>query len=73
VGTYDVSTAKLYIDGQLKATSQGSYTILHDTTPLCLSREISQPEYDGFNGMIDNVMVYNRALSVEEIQALYAS
>jgi hypothetical protein len=71
VGTYDGSTAKLYIDGQLKATGQGSYTILHDSTPLCLSREISQPIYDGFNGIIDTVMVYNRALSTEEIQALY--
>ena len=69
VGTYNGSTAKLYIDGELKASSQGSYTIFHDSTPLCLSREISQPIYDGFNGTIDNVMVYNRALSDEEALA----
>lgn len=73
VGTYDGSTAKLYIDGELKASNQGSYTILHDNTPLCFSREISQPIYDGFNGIIDNVIVYNRALGAEEVQAQYTS
>ena len=73
IGTYDGSTAKLYIDGQLKATGQGSYTILHDNTPLCFSREVSQPIFDGFNGIIDNVMIYSRALSGEEVKALYIS
>jgi hypothetical protein len=38
VGTYDGSTAKIYIDGQLKATGSSSYTIFHDSTPLCFSR-----------------------------------
>jgi hypothetical protein len=71
VGTYDGSTAKIYIDGQLKATGQGSYRISHDSTPLCFSREVSQPIYDGFNGIIDNVLIYNRALSAEEVNALY--
>jgi hypothetical protein len=71
VGTYDGSTAKIYIDGRLKATGQGSYTILHDSTPLCFSREITQYEYDGFNGLMDNVMLYNRTLSSEEIHELY--
>ncbi|MEM2129704.1 MAG: LamG domain-containing protein [Candidatus Bathyarchaeia archaeon] len=70
VGTYDGFVAKLYIDGQLKASRQGSYTILHDNTPLCISREITQPVYDGFNGIIDEVRIYNRALSDQEIKAL---
>jgi hypothetical protein len=73
VGTYDGSIAKLYIDGELKASGQGSYTIMHDDTPLCFSREISQPNYDGFNGIIDNVMIYNRALNAEEVEAQYTS
>lgn len=70
VGTYDGSTAKIYIDGHLKATGQGSYTIAHDGTPLCVSREISQPVYDGFNGIIDEVRVYNKALTEEEVKML---
>lgn len=73
VGTYDGSTAKLYIDGQLKATGQGSYTILHENAPLCFSREISQPGFDGFNGIIDNVMIFNRTLSAEEVAEHYTS
>jgi parallel beta-helix repeat protein len=71
VGTYNGSTAKLYIDGQLKASNQGSYTILHDNTPLCFSREISQPVYDGFNGIMDNIMIYNRSLSADDIMTLH--
>jgi hypothetical protein len=70
VGTYNGSTAKIYIDGQLKATGQGSYTIAHDGTPLCVSREISQPIYDGLNGTIDNI-IYNRTLTAEEVMAHY--
>jgi hypothetical protein len=73
VGTYDGSTAKIYIDGELKNAGQGSYTIVHDNAPLCLSREVSQPVFDGFNGIIDNVMIYDRALSEEEVMALYTS
>jgi hypothetical protein len=72
VGTYDGETARIYIDGQQKATGGGSYTILHDSTPLCFSREISQPAYDGFNGIIDNVMIYSRALSSEEVQTQFS-
>jgi hypothetical protein len=71
VGTYDGSTAKIYIDGQIKATGQGSYTIIHDSTPLCFSREVSQPIFDGFNGLIDNVMIYNRSLTADEVASHY--
>ncbi len=70
-GTYDGSTAKIYIDGQLKASRQSSYTILNDNTPLCLSREVSQPGYDGINGVIDEATIYNRALSAQEIYSIY--
>jgi len=71
IGTYDGSAAKLYIDGELKASGQSSYTISHENTPLCFSREVSQPVYDGFNGIMDNIMVYNRALSSQEVMAEY--
>ena len=33
----------------------------------------SDPLYNYFNGTIDDVMIFNRSLSVEEIQALYAN
>jgi len=73
VGTYDGTTANLYIDGELKSSSKpGAYTVVHDDTPLALGYEVYA--YDAkYNGLIDNTMVYNRALSAEEVAAIYAS
>jgi len=72
VGTYDGSTAKLYIDSELKSSSTpGTYVIVHDDTPLVIGSEY---HYAGcrFNGFIDEVGLYNRALSAEEINIHYA-
>ncbi|MCW3982851.1 MAG: hypothetical protein NWE96_02525 [Candidatus Bathyarchaeota archaeon] len=70
-GTYDGSTAKLYIDGQLKAVNSVQYSIRHDDTPLCITREVTQQYYDGINGKIDEVMIYDIALTSSEVQNLY--
>ena len=72
-GTYNGTVACIYIDGQLKAINPCSYVILHDSTPLCFSREISQPDYDGLKGVIDEVRIYDRSLTDLEIQNLYSS
>jgi hypothetical protein len=70
-GTYDGITGKLYIDGQLEITTHpGSWAIVHDETPLMIGREQNYP-YCRFNGVIDDAMVYNRALSDEEIRSQY--
>ncbi len=72
VGTYDGTTANLYIDGELKTSSNpSSYVIAHDDTPLVIGSEYY---YAGcrFNGFVDDVRIYKRALSVEEIKAHYA-
>lgn len=73
VGTYDGSKACIYIDGNLKnASNPGSYTIKNDNTPLSLSPEITSQAQDvHFNGIMDNVMIYNRALSSQEVLAEY--
>jgi len=71
VGTYDGIAAKLYIDGELKAISgPKNYTIVNDDTPLGIGQEITGAS-GHFSGLIDNVGIYNRALSLEEVQMLY--
>lgn len=73
VGTYDGTIAKIYIDGILRASSTPqSYVIAHDEATLRLGGEYY---YAGcsFSGLIDNAMVYNRALSPEEVEAQHTS
>ncbi|MEW6157005.1 MAG: immunoglobulin domain-containing protein, partial [Verrucomicrobiota bacterium] len=67
-------TLSLYIDGQLVAEAA-------DTTVAALSSNTADfigraaaangAEFNTFNGSIDEVTIFNRALSAEEIQAIY--
>jgi PKD repeat protein len=71
VFTYDGSTTRLYVDGILKEQSSGTGVI--DSPPVALigQHKFSSPDNDSvFGGIIDDVRVYNRALSESEIQAL---
>jgi len=71
VGTYDGNTAKIYIDGELKSSSNpGMHTIVHDDAPLAMGTEVTGNGVQ-YNGLIDNVMIYNRALSEEEVLSHY--
>ena len=78
VGTYDgaTGTAVLYINGQAEVTctSLGS-TIDWDPTPYnCLiGRYDDDNESYGFQGKIDDVAVWNRALTPAEVTYLYNS
>jgi hypothetical protein len=72
VFTYDGSTTRLYVDGILK--EQGSGTGVIDSPPVALIGQLnfSSPSNGSvFGGIIDDVRVYNRALTESEIQALY--
>ena len=69
VGTYDGTDAKLYINGEVKGTAIGSGNIRVSTTNVYIGQW-----GDGtarFNGLIDEVRIYNRALTAAEISDLY--
>ena len=61
VGTYDGSTMKIYIDGAL----EGSTSITNAIHTTAGDIEIGNGDHgtNGFNGLIDEVRIYNRALS----------
>jgi hypothetical protein len=73
MGTYDGATAKIYIDGRLKANATATYVVVNDDAPLGIGQEVTAipigPGY--FNGLIDNALVYNRDLTAEEVLAHY--
>lgn len=75
VGVYDITlgaanSAKIYVDNVDVSTynqnNQGSPTAIEDTsTRLIMGNRLTLDR--GFNGSIANTMIYNRALSVAEI------
>ncbi len=68
--TYNGATIKGYVDGQEVVSCQHAYpgNIVDSGTAFTLG----DPTYDA-NGVIDEVRIYNRALSPAEVSALYNS
>ena len=75
VGTYDsaggIGNMKLYQDGVLVASSTYTGTINTNTSILNIGRQSST--VGRFNGVIDEVRLYNRAISASEVLQHYES
>lgn len=67
--TYDGTTAKLYADGVLKASAPKSWNLVHNA---CYIGEQVDNGSEYWNGNVDDVRIYNRALSAAEISQLAA-
>jgi len=70
-GTYDGATARAYINGVERASNNCSGPLLHSTGELDLGRD---PRWTDrlFAGSMDEARIYGRALTAQEIGALYA-
>jgi hypothetical protein len=64
-GTWDGLTQRLYIDG-VEIASQALSGVLGDTSNVMISSDGNE----SFNGMLDDVRIYNRALTQDGIQAI---
>ncbi len=72
VSTYDGTYQKVYINGVLKDSKSGmGPAISNVSNPLTIGALTGGGDY--FSGAIDDVRVYNRALSQTEVQSLYAT
>jgi hypothetical protein len=65
--TYDGTTIRLYVNGAQVATQAQSGPITAGTGPLRFGGTALWPEW--FQGQLDELRVYNRALTAAEIQA----
>jgi len=74
-GTYDGTTAHLYVDGQPVATQPLTGRFVPDTTPIILGGNGNGAGdtnvTERFPGRIDEVMLYRRVLSAAEIMQLH--
>jgi N-acetylneuraminic acid mutarotase len=75
-GTYDGASKKIYINSNMVASMSWSSPV--DTNPNGISKIGAYSNSSGgsdycFNGKLDDIRIYNRALSAAEVQALYNS
>ncbi|MBR9701439.1 LamG domain-containing protein [Candidatus Pacearchaeota archaeon] len=72
VGVYDKSSnsIKTYVNGELDRAMGTSKSLAPTTGSSAIGREPFQSKYF-FNGRIDDLRVYNKALSAQEVQELY--
>ena len=63
---YENNQPKLYVDGSLKKTGLKSTKVVHP-----LVKKIGGMDYGHFKGAIDDVRIYNYALSAEQIGEVY--
>lgn len=75
VGTYDGSSIKLYVNGSLINSIAASGSMKDYGSNLFIGRQRNKSEYYNTTyyvpGSIDDVRIYNRALSATEISNLY--
>ncbi len=70
--TYDGNETILYVNGAAEASATAGFTLDYDTTPLFIGTTGTWAPYlNMFGGIIDEVSIYNRALSSGEIAAIY--
>jgi len=73
VGTYDGGNIRIYIDGvEVASTAKtGNLDYSVTTSNLAIGQRSPHSLGEFFPGVIDEVRIYNRALSLAEIQAYY--
>ncbi len=76
-GTYDRTLMRVFIDGVFSASKSQTSSIRSTTYPLLIGNSGQSTGGAGtdnnrnFDGLIDDVLIYNRALSAEEVHILY--
>ncbi len=70
-GVYDGAAMRLYVDGVLDASAPASGPIAANAFPVCLGEDAERAGRQ-WNGLLDDIRLYNVALSQVQIEALIA-
>ena len=71
VGTYDGTMMRLYVNGNLEETLSVSGSLNENNNVLLLGTRLRLTS-DTFEGILDDIRIYNKALSEGEIKELYS-
>ena len=66
--TYDGTSASIYVDGELQNSVSISGSLHMPSQQILAGARSTSPPSDFFNGAIDDIRIWNRALSASEIQ-----
>lgn len=67
--TFDATTIKVYINGVEAGTKTYTWPLVDSAFPMSIGTDVINGAW--FDGLIDEVSVYDRALTGTEIQAIY--
>ncbi|MCX6316589.1 MAG: PKD domain-containing protein [Bacteroidetes bacterium] len=68
--TFSQNSSKMYVNGRLISSSENEYAVGSNTDDLFIGRKESNQFPYWFNGIMDEIRIYNRPLSQEEVTAL---
>lgn len=71
VATYDGSTVRIYVNGNLTASASWTQGLYTGTAPLQIGKYYDALEEHNFRGLIANVQIYNTSLKAPQIQSLF--
>ncbi|MHC4529806.1 MAG: LamG domain-containing protein, partial [Planctomycetota bacterium] len=69
---YDGSKTYIYLDGVLDVSEKASGDIIVADSPVCIGEDSENEELCSWSGLIDDLVVFDRTLSPEEIGQLYS-
>jgi hypothetical protein len=70
--TYDGAAIRAYVNGVLASTLAATGPVLDNTDPFAIGARGGDGSWTRFKGKIDDVRIYDRALSAQEVQTLYS-
>lgn len=65
--TYDGAMLRFYVNGVVVSSSPETFFLTRSTNPLCIGGDPTQGQF--FSGIIDELRVYNLALSAAQIES----
>ena len=69
IGINNAGTVSLYLDGVAQIGTSSAYANVSASYFYIGKDTLSTPDY--FDGLIDEVMIWNRALSVDDVRSVY--
>ena len=69
-GTFDGREMRVYVNGQLRSSQRAHVDITYDSTSIHIGSQRDQNPAGFWDGLLDEVRIYDRALDEEEVRRL---